>query len=101
MDSDLAVILIGIGLIIGIVVAVIVGAVYIDIMRYSDKCVTCTEDYGVSYTAKTTDRFIDFFWYFSYDSSAGLKFKGTDGRLYSCRGTAVFYDCDLKEDTKQ
>jgi len=54
---------------------------------YGGKSVYCAEDFGVEFNTTISRNFLEFIIFFSYDDS-GLKFMGTDGVIYMCRGIA-------------
>ncbi len=94
MDKDdlIAVVSVTGGVIIAILLIagiVIVADTKLTQYLYGGKILYCEEDYGAEFTATISDGFIDTCLYFGYSSTNGIKFKGTDGNLYACRGIII------------
>lgn len=75
----------GCGLILFILL-VVFGVITYHTALYGGKEVYCQEDNGVNFRATISPSVWDTLIYFNYEDS--LKFKGTDGKIYFCRGTA-------------
>ena len=73
-------------LVCGILFIAVAGHTIYQIVLYGGREVYCQEDTGVNFRATISPSMWDTLIYFNYEDS--LKFKGTDGKIYFCRGTA-------------
>lgn len=64
-----------------------VGDAVWNVKLYGGRNVHCVEDFDAEFNATISSDIVDTMFYFS-NSGSGLRFKGTDGRIYICRGIA-------------
>ena len=64
-------------------------------LKYSGKSLVCIEDKGAEFIATIAPGLINSLLYFE-KSSSGIEFRGTDNKIYKCRGIVKISERNLE-----